>query len=149
MISTKHRFAPILKSGLVLSLALGASTAVFAKHGGIERLAEKLNLTNEQVTAIEALRGDGDKDSKRDARRQQREEIRQLIESGQVDAAATLAGNAASERVYKMAEKRTAMAEILTPEQLAQWDALKESRGRGKGKGHHGRRRHDGDQGYQ
>lgn len=141
MTSPKKLFIPTI----ALSLVLGSLNPAFAEHGGIDRLAKKLDLTQQQIAAIGALREE--RGSQHEARRELNAEIHSLIESGQIDAAATLAGSAASERVYEMAAKRTAMAEILTPEQLAEWDQLKQRRG----KRHHGsgRGQHRGEQDYQ
>jgi len=138
MVSPRKFIAP----AVVFSLALGALAPAFAEHRGFDRMANKLGLSDEQVTAIQELQSD--RGDQRESRRELREEIKQLIESDQVDAAATLAGEAASERIYRLAEKRAAMAGILTAEQLAQWDAMKQKRGkRGHGPG---RRHHQEDQ---
>ena len=111
----------------------------------MDRLAKKLDLTEEQVSAISAL--GGERGSRHETRKALREQIKSLIEAGDVDAAAALASEAAGERVREMAAKRAAMAEILTPEQLAEWESLKERRG--KRHGGPGRRHHGGEQDYQ
>lgn len=141
MKAPKKLFLP----AIALSLLLGGAVPALAERHGMDRLAKKLDLTEEQVSAISAL--GGERGSRHETRKALREQIKSLIEAGDVDAAAALASEAAGERVREMAAKRAAMAEILTPEQLAEWESLKERRG--KRHGGPGRRHHGGEQDYQ
>jgi Spy/CpxP family protein refolding chaperone len=121
---------PIRKSislmvvGVLLS-ALALQT--FADTHRLDRLTQRLNLTAEQQSAMEGLHEQ--MEPNRQARNEARQEIRSLIASDQVDAAAALAADAARERTYRMAERRQAMAEILTPEQLQQLEEMRQRRG--------------------
>ena len=101
----------------------------------IERLAHQLDLTEAQQTALADLREEFR--GARSGMRESRNEVGELIKSGQSDAAADLAAQAARDRVYRSAERRSRLAEILTPEQLAQMDELQSDR---RGRGHRSRR---------
>ena len=95
----------------------------------LERMAHRLELNSEQVEAIRSLNEYAGV-SKVD-RRAMRLEVQSLIEAGQVDAAADLAASNARESTYSRAERRTAMSEILTPEQFEKWSATRERRSHG------------------
>ena len=121
-------------------LAIGFLSAVFAVSTGahpMERIAERLGLSEAQQQSLTSLRAEFA--TARDAAQDQREEVIALVKSGNVDAAADLAAIQARDRVYQRAEMRRRMAEILSPEQLAQMEEIRSSRFDKKG-WHPGRR---------
>jgi len=129
---------------LVVAILTGA-IANTASAQPMQRMAKELGLTDEQQQSLADIRGEF-RPSREDARAQ-REAMREAHKRGDADAAAEIAATAASNRAYQAAEMRQRVAEVLTPEQLNQWDALRESRangregkGRGRGRGDHHRK---------
>ena len=120
---------PLLAVGIAMSgLALQMAAADSVRN--LDRLAQQLDLSEAQQTALSQLRH-ATRTSRRGTR-EKRAEVIQLIRSGQADAAADLAAQSARDRVYRHAEHRASLAAILTPQQLAEFDALRsERRGRG------------------
>jgi Spy/CpxP family protein refolding chaperone len=89
-------------------------------HSRIDRMIEKLELTDEQVIQMEALM-----DSRidhRDSAFQSRSQIQELIDQGYLDQAADQAADAARERVYEMVKFKSSLEQILTYEQLAKME---------------------------
>lgn len=139
--------APLLVAGLTAGIALadsGERDCKGKRHGDrsehmIERMSKKLDLNEQQQQQLKEgfeekreLMSDG-----REAMKQLHEKIRNLDPSAasfDSDLAA-LKGQAAtlaSERVENMVKSRQQLAEILTSEQLAKLDEIRESKRGGK-----------------
>lgn len=106
------------------------SAGAHPPHG----LGEALGLTEAQQENMAALRAEfvpsrGERDA-------QREEVVALANSGDVDGAAALAATQASDAVYQRAEMQRRLAEILTPEQLAQLEHIRANGERVEGRRH-------------
>ena len=105
------------------------------KQKRLDRMAEKLGLSNEQKTQIQALKQNNHNEIKplRNEQRVLRQEIRQLDPNAS-DYAAKLAdaANRGAELKRQMiiakGNKRKQMAAILTPEQLAKMKEMKSKR---------------------
>ena len=135
--SKSTRFILPFTAVSILAVAFVASAGA---HPG-DRFAEKLGLSELQQQSLATLRAEYA--PLREAAREQRKEVMALVESGDVDGAAALAADQARDRVYQRAEMQRRMAEILTPEQLAQMEELRSSRpDRFHRKGGPGSRRH-------
>lgn len=131
----KKNSKPILIS--ILSVALftsvvGAHDAFSDNRGknnqirnGIKAM-KQLDLSEEQQSQLKELTSQR-KEVAIEAR-SQRNQIQDLIESGDVNGAAEIAASQARERVSKMADKKMAIEAILTPEQLQQLSDLKAQR---------------------
>lgn len=124
----------IKRSALAIAITLTMMTGVavaqgpFGHKGGghhspIERMIEKLELTDEQAIQMEALMVS--RTSQRDSKFQSRSQIKELIDQGYLDQAAEQAADAARERVYEMAKFKSSLEQILTPEQLAKMEKAK------------------------
>jgi len=129
-----------IKATVFLSAAL-AVPALFAamnasahphKSNGPNAFYERLDLTDEQRDAMTALREKYPRG--RGGMIENRQEVRELMQAGQVDEAAELAGEYAAQRVRNRAAVRAEMKDILSEEQLEQMLQFRE---RG---GWHGRR---------
>lgn len=111
-----------LTIAIALTLMTGAAVAKGSGHKGgghnspIERMIEKLDLTDAQVIQVEELMGD------RPNKRESRAQIKELMDQGNVDQAAEQAANAARERVYQKAKFKSGLEQILTTEQLAKME---------------------------
>ncbi len=92
-------------------------------HSSIERMIEKLELTDEQTIQMDALMDS--RISQRDSKFQSRSQIQELIDQGYLDQAADQAAAAARERVYEMAKFKSSLEQILTSEQLAKIEKAK------------------------
>jgi len=119
-----------LAIALALTLMTGAAVAQgpFGHKGGghhspIDRMIEKLELTDEQAMQMEALMDS--RINQRDSKFQSRSQIHELIDQGYLDQAADQAADAARERVYEMAKFKSSLEQILTPEQLAKMEKAK------------------------
>ena len=124
---------------VAIGVFAGAFVASVSAHPG-DRLAEHLGLSETQQQNLATLRTEFA--PLREAAKTQREEVIALVKSGDVDGAAALAADQARDHVYQRAEIQRRMAEILTPEQLAQMEELRSSRPDRKNKGRSGGRRH-------
>ena len=127
----------VLIGALTLTLLSGVAVAKgqFGHKGGpfgvgfhsqMNRMIEKLDLTGEQAVEVEKLMSE--QSGQRGSMIQGVSEIHKLIDQGYVDQAAEQAANSARDRVYKMAETKRRLSEILTPEQLAKMEELKQRR---------------------
>ena len=125
---------PLIVMGMLVVLALQSAADPTPAH----RLTQALDLTSEQQESVAAVFEA--RKSTRMATKEQFDEVRSLIAAGEVEAAADLAAQQARERVYSMAELRSELVEILTPEQLEQLDTLRAERAMG-GAGPWGRKR--------
>lgn len=124
----------VLVGALSLTLLTGVAIAKGPGHRGggshspMERIIEKLDLTDEQATEVEKLMAE--RSAKRDDKRKGMSEIQAMVDQGNIeqaaDQAAEQAANSARERVYKMAENQRRLSEILTPEQLAKMEEIKQ-----------------------
>jgi Spy/CpxP family protein refolding chaperone len=119
-----------LAIALALSLMTGSAIAKgpFGHKGGghhsqIDRMIEKLELTDEQAIQVEELIDS--RVSLRASKFQSRSQIQELIDQGNVDQAADQAADTARERVYEMAKFKSSLEQILTPEQLAKMEENK------------------------
>ena len=124
-------------------VAIGILSGAFVASAGAhpaDRLAEQLALSETQQQSLASLRAEYA--PLRETAQAQRKEVIALVKSGDVDGAAALAAEQARDRVYQRAEMRRRMAEILTPEQLAQMEELRSSRPDREHKGRPGGRRH-------
>lgn len=135
MTTTTRFILPFMAIG-ILAVAFVASADA---HPG-DRLTEKLGLSESQQQSLETLRAEYA--PLREGEQAKREEVMALVKSGDVDGAAALAADQARDRVYQLAEMQRRMAEILTPEQLAQMEELRMSRPDREHKGRPGGRRH-------
>lgn len=135
--TTKTRYILPFMATAILS---GAFTTSVSAHPG-DRLADQLGLSDTQQQNLASLRAEYA--PLRETSQAQREEAIALVKSGDVDGAAALAADQARDRVYQLAEMQWRMAEILTPEQLAQMEEIRSSRpDRFEKKGRRGGRRH-------
>jgi len=128
----------ILKRGAVASAAAlllmaGAATAEDyggKRHGGmrfnLERMADKLDLSDSQVTQIQQLIETNRPE--KGSRKAHKAQMKELIEQGNVDQAAELAAEAARQRVYSRTNFKNGLSQILTAEQLAKMEEFKERR---------------------
>ena len=122
-----------LASAVALMLIAGAATAKDhggKRHGGmgfnLERMADKLELSESQVTQIQQLI-DTTRPEK-GSMKARKAQMKELIEQGNVDQAAELAAEAARQRVYNRTNFKNGLSQILTAEQLAQMEEFKERR---------------------
>ena len=128
---------------IVLVVLIGMLTSAVAQSVDVhrtERLARELALTEAQQEGLAALRAEYA--PTREAFDTSREEVIALVKSGSVDAAAELAASHARDRVYRRAEMHRRLAEILTPEQLAQMDEHRSGRSGRHGSDRIHKRRH-------
>ena len=110
-----------------LTTGLLVSAFALAAHAGPgERIARKLGLTEDQQASVEQIRETYRPN--RDEVRAKRSDVRALVENGEVDAAAELAATHAREAVYRRAQMRAELSEVLTPEQMAELESLMEQR---------------------
>ncbi|MFK8050431.1 MAG: Spy/CpxP family protein refolding chaperone [Halioglobus sp.] len=107
--------------GFLLSVCASTTSA----HP-MDRITDRLELSEEQQQSLLSLRADSELG--RDAARESHQEVSALLKSGDTDGAADLAGEQARDRIYKRAQRHQQLAEILTPEQLAQWKELRPQR---------------------
>lgn len=135
MTITTRFILPFVATGILFSALVTPAVA----HPG-DRLTQQLGLSEAQQQSVAALRAEYA--PLRKAAQAKREEVATLIKSGDVDGAATLAANQARDRVFQRVEMRRRMAEILTPEQLAQMEEIRSSRPNREHKGRPGGRRH-------
>ena len=107
-------------------------------HGpgfNIERMADRLDLSNTQLAEIRAI-VDNVRTEKREYRanlRDNREQIKALVKDGAADTAqlqvlADARGDLVAELTMQRAQVRAAIRAVLTPDQQAQFDELRESR---------------------
>lgn len=90
---------------------------------------KQLDLTDDQKEQMKTLFGG--RDERRNTRlefRSQSEEVRDLIDAGDFNAAAEAAASLARERVNKIAETKLAMESILTPDQLEKLKSIRAER---------------------
>lgn len=129
-----------LKRGAIATgLLIGAFALTSHAEPGermMKRMAEKLDLTTEQQASIAEIRANYG--GNREEMKAKRAEVKALVNSGEVDAAAELAATHARDAVYRRAQMRAELSEILTPEQLTQMEALIEER-QSRGKRQHRR----------
>lgn len=111
--------------GLAVASALMLGTANAHPK---KQMFEELNLTDAQRQSLLSMKGDFQ--GKRAEAQAKRQEIKSLLQAGNVDAAADLVANIAREKVYKRAERFNQIKGILTEEQIA---TLKENRPERKG----------------
>jgi Spy/CpxP family protein refolding chaperone len=118
------------RSALVFAVALTLMTGIAVAQGpfghkgdghhfSIERMIEKLELTDQQAIQMDALMDS--RINQRDSKFQSRSQIQELIDQGYLDQAA----DAARERVYEMAKFKSSLEQILTSEQLAKIEKSK------------------------
>ena len=128
----------------VAVVALSTSLAVAAPQGGkghgrhgkgefSEKLAAKLNLTQAQKDQIKQIRKNNFEQNKAffEQARQTRQEIRAAREAGDTAKAEALAGTMEAQRAqFKQIRdaERTQFLAVLTPEQKAQFEAMKAER---------------------
>jgi len=105
------------------------STAASARPSHENYFVEQLGLSEEQATAVKELRQE--KRSTMKDSREEREQVKTLIEAGDTEAAAELAAELAKKHVYSKAEFRSKLSTILTTEQMEAFDAMPKKR-RGK-----------------
>ncbi len=105
-----------------------------AGHGGgvemILRMKDKLGLTDEQITKLQALKPQ-DEPNNRELMKEKHQALQAAIESGDKDAIRTAAaaiGNAIGERAIKAVENKAKVDSILTDEQKATLKEMKEKR---------------------
>ncbi len=121
----KHRYTiACLFSALLL--AAGAQACPDGPPGKHGKMFDSLDLTEEQEAALNALHKE--KRASFHDRRAHHDDIQQLIEEGQVEAAADLAAENARQHIRSRAEFQSKLAEILTPEQMEQFKAEKGER---------------------
>ena len=122
------------RSALAIAVALTLMTGVAVaqgphghkgdrEHSRIDRMIEKLELTDEQAIQVETLMDS--RINQRDSKVQSRSEIQTLIDQGYLDQAADQAADAARARVYEMAKFKSSLEQILTAEQLAKMEKNK------------------------
>ncbi|MEM9293297.1 MAG: periplasmic heavy metal sensor [Acidobacteriota bacterium] len=135
---------------LALALTLIPGTSLFAQPsegaffdgqrgpgGGFgENLAEYLDLTEEQIAAVQQIRSDAQATSQpiREEQRALRDQLRDLLDSDAPDATTVgetvIAARALGEQLKGIAEgARSDMEALLTPEQLEAWETLQDIRG--------------------
>lgn len=90
------------------------------------RAMKQLDLNDEQRAQLKELLGQRKETAT--LARSQRNEVRDLIDAGDVNTAAEIAATLARERVTTMAEKQMAIEAILTPEQLEELNSLQAER---------------------
>ncbi len=112
-----------LKSTLSLVVLSGLLISSVNAHPSMP-LFEELNLSESQKHSLKAMRADSKEN--RSLIKAKRVEIKNLMQAGNIDAAAELAASMASDRVYKRSERMNEIKSILSPEQLA---TLKEGKG--------------------
>ncbi len=132
----KTQLRKIISLVVIGVLASAHGLQASAEDHRLERMTRKLDLTTEQVEAIQNL--NEQISINRPKRGESRKEVVALIDEGQVDAAANLAAENARTRTFQRAERRAGMVEILTPDQFEEWTERKERRDRGGRE--HGRR---------
>ena len=135
MTTTTRYILPFVAIGIIS----GAFVASAVAHPG-DRLAQQLGLNEAQQQSLATLRTEYA--PLKEVAQAQRKEVMALVKSGDVDGAAALAADQARDRVYQRAEMQRRMAEILTPEQLAQMEEIRSSRPDREHKGRPGGRRH-------
>ena len=131
MSNSTHNFKhSALVVALVLSLMAGVAVAKGpGQRGGnkhhhpIERMIEKLDLSDEQMVQVDALMDA--RTAKRQSKAEAKAQIRALIDQGLTDQAAEQAANQAREKVYEGVEFKAALEQILTAEQLAKMEQQK------------------------
>ena len=93
------------------------------KHHRIERLIEKLELTDNQAVQFKEIMAE--KAQLKSKKREQKKANRELIKDGFVDQAAENAANNARQHIYASAEIRQRLSTILTQEQLVMMESMK------------------------
>ncbi|WP_432696990.1 Spy/CpxP family protein refolding chaperone [Marinobacterium sp. YM272] len=144
-----------ITAALLATSAVGMASSYEKGEYRGDRMASKLGLSEEQQTQMKALW-----DEHREARKEMRDEMRDqrgglrdldpTSDSYQADVQNLIEQTQArvAERIQQRADMRVQMAEILTPEQMQQFQEMRGERGwkhdgeRGHGdfKGHHGER---------
>lgn len=150
---TRVASALALMFGLAL-VATNANARGRGHHRGgpllkapIEKLVEKLGLSEEQATRLEAIRAEAKAERKaaREEMKAAHKKMKALWEAEEIDAEAI---RAQFERLHAlkgdrgrvMLEVKLQIANLLTPEQRAEMQTMREAR-RGHRKGHHKRHR--------
>lgn len=132
----------ILKRGaLATGLLVGAFALTAHAQPGermIERLSQKLDLTAEQTASLKDIRANYGPN--REEAKAKRAEVKALVDNGEVDAAAELAATHAREAVYRRAQMRAEVSQVLTPAQMAEMETLIEQRKEKRERRGHGRR---------
>lgn len=107
------------------------------KGGGIERLAQELNLTDAQVSQIEAMREDAKAQMQNILTADQRATVEAAIANGENPRRAMRSLDLTEDQRAEMRElkesKRAQIESILTPDQLEQFQQMRESRRGGRG----------------
>lgn len=122
-----NRTNPARRIGTRIAAAVLISAAALSAHADRgDHFARALDLTEAQQESMREIRETYGVN--REQRQANKAEIQALVESGNVDAAADMAAKLASESVYRRAEMRQRMSEILTPEQMEQLEAMRSKR---------------------
>lgn len=100
------------------------------KNRTSNRIIKKLDLSDDQAVQVTALFAD--RKNRSTTRQERAEQMRALIEAGNVDQAADMAANNAREKVLNRAVIQESLKAILTEEQLVE---LAESQNGRKGRG--------------
>ena len=117
----KRNWVPVLAIGLVSGLLASSVGA----HPG-DRITKQLDLTEAQRQSLAEIRAE--LRTSRESAQTRREQVVALVKGGNVDGAAALAAEQARERVYRRAEMRRRVSEVLTAEQLKEMEALRMER---------------------
>lgn len=147
------RSAGFVAAAIIAATTLIATGPVLAhgKRGGdpeqrVERMTRKLDLSEEQRTAILAIVEESGPamSERREAMRENRAALREVVESADADDAAIQAladthGELAADLVMERAQMKRAIRAVLTPEQQAMADEQREAHAERRGK----RRHHD------
>ena len=118
-------------------LMMGVLSAATSAHP-FEHITDELDLTEAQELDLSSLRAEFV--PVKDTANAQREGVMELVNSGDIDAAADMAANQARERVYQRAEIQRRLAEILTPEQFSQMQEIRANQPEGRFNGRPGNR---------
>ncbi|MBN7796691.1 Spy/CpxP family protein refolding chaperone [Parahaliea mediterranea] len=144
----KHSLAA---AGLGLAL-LGAGASFAGPHGGMhgspermmERMAEHLDLSDEQQAEVQQILRDSREQGEADRERlmalkSSLRDSADTFDSGEVQAAVDEIGQITSRMTYRMAEAQHKVRAVLNEEQRAQLDAWAQQREERRGKWHRGR----------
>lgn len=123
----------LYKAGAV-TLLLGAFSASVLANGKMDRVVKLLELTPDQTASLQAFHAEHKE--KKAARKNNRKEVKALLDAGDVDGAAALAAEQASARVYNMAKAKQALAKFLSDEQIEKLHQIKKRRMKNKAQKH-------------
>ncbi|MEP1230695.1 MAG: hypothetical protein ABJG88_08475 [Litorimonas sp.] len=137
MTKTRTFLIPAFATALMFGVSVTPANAGPRGDSG-QVFSQLTNVTEAQLESIKTLRAEFKQG--RDEVRDSRENIKSMVELGNVDQAAEFAGQLASDRVHQRAEFQNRLATILTAAQMDELKQLRADKPKRRGKKRRGQR---------